>query len=379
MNIIDLRPYEIIIIVLTLIAWLWQCFYLFRRILPVARYRVPNYNVSTKLPPISVVISARNEAENLERFLPSVLEQDYPEFQVVVVNDGSEDDSELILAKFKSKYKHLYYTSIAPDRKFKHGKKLPLSLGIKAAKYEHLILTDADCRPASNQWLKKMAQSLSLPEKELVLGIGNYEKTKGFTNLWVRYDTFTIAIQYIGYALSGKPYMGVGRNLGYTKSLFEKNNGFKSHIYLASGDDDLFVQEAATPKNTAVCIDPLAHTISAPPANLKKWFEQKERHLTSSYRYKSSIKSALFMEMLTREILWLLAAYYIFFSNLAFIILPILLLLLLTKFILWKMACQKTGMGKIYWTIFIFDFIQPVFWSLGHLRSLTGSKKRKWK
>src|SRR5690554_6334757 len=105
MNIIDLRPYEIILIVLTIIVWLWQCFYLFRRILPVARYRVPNYNVSTKLPPISVVISARNEAENLERFLPSVLEQDYPEFQVVVVNDGSEDDSELILAKLKSKYK----------------------------------------------------------------------------------------------------------------------------------------------------------------------------------------------------------------------------------------------------------------------------------
>ncbi|MGQ1889023.1 glycosyltransferase [Thermophagus sp. OGC60D27] len=378
MNNLQFTPYELILFTLTAIVWLWQFSFLIRRIVPVVKHKPP-INTSNNLPPVSVIICARNEAENLEKFLPHILRQDYPEFQVVVVNDGSEDESDLILARLKAKYNNLYYTTIAPDRKFSHGKKLPLSLGIKAAKYEHLLLTDADCRPASDQWIKKMAQNFNQPGIEMVLGIGNYDKTKGLNNLWLRYDTFTIAIQYLGYALSGKPYMGIGRNIGYTKSLFEKNNGFKSHIYLASGDDDLFVQEAATASNTAVCIDPLAHTISTPPPTFQKWLDQKKRHLTTSKRYKNNIKSAIFFESVTREAAWILSGYFIFFPNLAPIFLPFLLLLFLAKFILWKMAARKTGMGKIFRGFLLFDFVQPVLLAFAHLGNLTGSKKRKWK
>ncbi len=361
-----------------LLAWLWQFIFILRRILPVARYKNAPV-VNAELPPVSVVISARNEEENLEAFLPEVLTQDYPEYQVVVVNDGSEDETDMVLARLKARYPHLYNTRIAPDKKFYHGKKLPLSIGIKAAKHDILVLTDADCRPASDQWLKQMVTALQTKNKELVLGIGAYKKTKGLTNLWIRYDTFTIAIQYLGFALCGKPYMATGRNMAYTKQLFQKTGGFKTHLYIASGDDDLFVQEAATKENTTVCVVPEAHTISQAPTTFGKWREQKMRHLTASSHYKKSIKFSLFAEPVTRELFWALTLYYIIFSNFALLILPFSLLLFFFKLIIWKKASDKTGMGKIFWGLLLFDVIQPFIIAFSHLGNLTGSKKRKWK
>ncbi|MFW6351432.1 MAG: glycosyltransferase [Bacteroidota bacterium] len=378
MNIPHPNTIEIILLSLMLFVWLWQFVFLTKRILPVARHQSPPV-ISGNFPPVSVIISARNEEENLAAFLPEVLSQDYPAFQVVVVNDGSEDETDMVLARLKAEYPHLYYTRIAPDRKFYHGKKLPLSLGIKAASHDILILTDADCRPASDQWLKHMVSAMLTTNKELVMGIGNYRKEKGLTNLWLRYDTFTIALQYLGFAISGKPYMATGRNMAYTKQLFQKANGFKSHIYVASGDDDLFVQEAATKENTTVCINPEAHTISQAPASFKKWKEQKERHLSTAPYYKNSIKISLLMEPVTRELFWILTLLFIIFPNFALLVLPFSLLLFLFKLLIWKKASDKTGMGKIFWGLLLFDIIQPIIIAFSHFGNLTGSKKRKWK
>ncbi len=369
---------ETVLLSLMLFVWLWQFIFLLRRILPVARFR-KKATGDIEFPPVSVVISARNEEENLEAFLPEVLTQDYPDYQVVVVNDGSEDDTDMVLARIKAKYPHLYYTRIAPDKKFYHGKKLPLSIGIKAAKHDILVLTDADCRPASDQWLKEMVAPMKAENKELVIGIGNYKKEKGLNNLWLRYDTFTIALQYLGFAIAGKAYMATGRNMAYTKQLFRNTNGFKNHIYVASGDDDLFVQEAATPTNTTVSVAPEAHTISTPPGTFKKWKAQKQRHLSASAHYKKSVKASLFAEPLTRELFWGLTVYFIFFPNFAVLVLPFSLLLFLFKLIIWKKASDKTGMGKIFWGLFLFDVIQPIIIASNHFGNLTGSKKRKWK
>ncbi len=377
----SLNTIETTLIAFMAIAWLWQMGYLYRRIRPVSFFKQKDQTPvkNSDLPPASVVISARNEAENLELFLPSILSQDYPEFQVVVVNDGSEDETDMVLSRLKAQHPNLYITSIAPNKKFYHGKKLPLSLGIKAAKYHHIVLTDADCQPASNQWLKQMITPMLKQNKEMVLGIGNYQKKRGLNNLWLRYDTFTIAIQYLGFALSGRPYMATGRNLAYTKNLFNKTNGFKSHIYIASGDDDLFVQEAANKQNTTISIRKEAHTISIPPENFRKWIEQKHRHLTTSHHYRRSIKLSLVMEPLTREIFWGITVYSIFFPNFGTIILPFSVLLLTNKFIFWKMASDKTALGKIFWGLAIFDMIQPIILAFVHLGNMTRPKQRKWK
>ena len=237
-----------------------------------------------EFPPVSVIIAARNESENIHKFLPFILEQDYPKFEVIVVNHQSIDDSQYVLNALERKYPKLSTVQVERSQHLKYGKKLPLTLGIKRANYEHLLFTDADCKPATNQWIKSMVLNFS-KKKQIVLGYGPYEKRKGLLNFLIRFDTAWIAMNYMSMAKSGLPYMGIGRNMGYTKTIFENVNGFKSHYSISSGDDDLFIQEAAKKKNYSINNNPNSYCFSPAPATWKEWFDQKSRHYTTSERY----------------------------------------------------------------------------------------------
>jgi cellulose synthase/poly-beta-1,6-N-acetylglucosamine synthase-like glycosyltransferase len=241
---------------------------------------------------VSVIIAARNEEDNLYNNLEYILTQDYPEFEVIVVNHQSSDDTKHILGVLQKQYAHLKVIEIERNKHLKIGKKLPITLGVKGAKYENLLFTDADCRPASNQWLRGMASCFS-EKKNIVLGYGPYQKTKGLLNALIRFDTIQIAINYFSFALNGMAYMGVGRNLAYRKSVFESVGGFKSHYGIASGDDDLFIRDAAKRGNTAICIAAETYCLSEPKTTWRDWFKQKQRHYSTSGHYKVITKLLL--------------------------------------------------------------------------------------
>jgi len=234
---------------------------------------------------LSIIITARNEYYNLKKFLPRILEQEYHEFEVIVVNDASTDDTEYLLQEIKSKYPHLNYFTVQSGINFFKGKKFPLSVGIKSAKYETILLTDADCMPFSKHWASEMVAAYE-DNTEIVLGYGAYENRKGFLNKLIRYDTIRVAITYLSFAKWGIPYMGVGRNLSYKKQLFYNQKGFLSHYRIASGDDDLFVNKASNRKNTRIALDSNAKTISVPETTFKAWFNQKRRHYSTGKSYK---------------------------------------------------------------------------------------------
>lgn len=238
--------------------------------------------------PVSVIICARDEDENLARNLPGILVQDYKTTnEVIVVNDNSVDDSKYILAELQKTFKKLQIVELTQEAKMIAGKKFPLSVGIKEAKHEIVLLTDADCVPASEHWMFKMQDAFD-NGIEVALGYGGYNKQKGFLNKAIRFETFHTALQYFGYALAGKPYMGVGRNLAYRKDLFFRNKGFSSINHIPSGDDDLFINKVATKHNTAVVIDSEAFTLSKPKQSWKDWKRQKNRHYSTGKFYKSS-------------------------------------------------------------------------------------------
>ncbi len=198
---------------------------------------------------VSVIICARNEADNLNNFLPSVLEQDYPDFEVIVVNDCSEDHTDDVLGKFLMQYPRLKISTITKDPKFSHNKKFAQFIGIKAAKNEILLFTDADCQPESDKWIGQMASHFN-DKTDFVIGYGGYLREKGLLNKYICYESTAIAMQYFGMAIRGVPYMGVGRNLSYRRSVFFANKGFGSHNHIISGDDDLFVNSHANRENT---------------------------------------------------------------------------------------------------------------------------------
>ncbi len=238
-----------------------------------------------KFPPVTVLIAARNEAENLTKNLGAVLCQDYPNFEVIVINHQSIDDSKFVLHTFKQEFPFLKVIELERNHHQVVGKKLPISVGIKGAKYEHLVFTDADCKPTSDQWLKKMARQFN-DKKQIVIGYGPYTKTKGLLNAIIRFDTTWIAMNYLGSAARNKAYMAVGRNMAYTQAAYQSVEGFKSHYSVLSGDDDLFIQDAATKSNHSVVIDPEAFCYSDAKETWEEWITQKQRHYSTSKYYK---------------------------------------------------------------------------------------------
>lgn len=302
--------------------------------------------------PVSVVICARDEDENLARNLPGVLVQAYPStYEVVTVNDNSVDDSKYILQELKKTFKTLNVVELTQEALHIAGKKYPLSVGIREAKHEVLLLTDADCVPASEHWVEKM-QNAYQNGVEIVLGYGAYHKKKGLLNKLIRFETFHTALQYLSYALAGLPYMGVGRNLSYKKSLFFKTKGFSSINHIPSGDDDLFVNKAANRHNTAVVIDPDAVTRSIPKTTWKTWLRQKSRHYTTAKFYKPKHKFLLGLYFSTQFIYYPLFIASLIFFDWPFVLGVFGLRMLIQGFILYR-AMKKMG-EKDLWPWFLF-------------------------
>ncbi len=255
-------------------------------------------------PPVSVIICARDEEENLTHNIPLIMSQDYPDYEVIVVNDASTDTTDEVVAQFMTKYSNLRTTYVPGNAKFIDSKKFALTLGIKAATNDILIFTDADCAPASNNWLCNIVRNFD-DKTDIVLGYGAYDNKKGFLNWLQVYDTLFIGLQYFNYSLAGKTYMGVGRNLAYRKSLFMNSKGFSKHLDIQSGDDDLFIMEVSTQNNTKVEFQSGSKTISEPKPTLHQWFRQKERHLSTGPYYKSSTKMLLGSELAFRVLFYL--------------------------------------------------------------------------
>jgi glycosyltransferase involved in cell wall biosynthesis len=245
----------------------------------------PTASVKSTEEPVSVIMAARNESANLQNNLRLLLEQDYPNYEVIVVNDCSWDDSQKVLEEMQEHYKHLHVSQLFEQEKYPTGKKFALAIGIKAAKHDILLFTDADCRPSGNQWLRLM-QSRFTPGKEIVLGYSPYVTYPGLLNLYIRFETLMTAMLYFSFALMREPFMGVGRNLAYRRQVFFRHKGFASHQHIMSGDDDLFVNQAATPDNVAIEIDPASFVASEPKKDFEQYARQKSRHLTTGKLYK---------------------------------------------------------------------------------------------
>jgi glycosyltransferase involved in cell wall biosynthesis len=275
---------EIIFILLCSITAIQIFYYLFF-FSRLAFFKNPSKNI-TQTHPVSVIICARDEAANLAKNLPGSLVQAYSTtHEVIVVNDNSFDDSKYLLEEFERNFKHLKIVELKQEAKMIPGKKFPLSVGIKTAKHEIVLLTDADCVPSSEHWIEKIQESYD-DSTEIVLGYGAYHKKKGLLNRLIRWETFHTALQYLSYALAGKPYMGVGRNLSYKKVIFFRHKGFSSFNHISSGDDDLFINTAATKNNTKINISPEAFTLSDSPSNWNQWIKQKRRHYSTAKYYK---------------------------------------------------------------------------------------------
>ncbi len=322
--------------------------------------------LTTNRPPVSVIICARNESENLARFLPAVLKQKYPKFEVIVVNDGSTDESTDLLKKLMEKYKNLYQTFLPMGAKYMSRKKMCVTVGIKASHYDHLLLVDADCEPASDNWLNDMMRHYA-SGKSVVLGYTGYKGDEGFFDKMVSFDMMFDAMRYLGFAYYGKPYRGISGNLSYKKELFLSKNGFHSHLILPYGDDDLLIRDISTKENTTICVEPDAITWSHRELTMKSFLFQRERQMETYAEYLPSTKFRIGSEIVSRFVFYALFLFliilfavwgeFISLGIVAFFALP----RLITQMVVFSKTSQALSERKFMFSIILFDILLPIF------------------
>ncbi len=327
--------------------------------------------------PISIIVCARNEDDNLTEFLPKILTQNYPEFEVVVVDDCSYDNTENVIDEYAKIFLNLKKVTIKEDGYYKHGKKFAIMVGIKGTKYNNLLFIDADCFPANELWLQDMAKGY-VNKKEIVLGYGAYKKEDGFLNALIRFDTFSIALNYLSAAIKGKAYMGVGRNLAYTKELFYKQKGFSKHYHINSGDDDLFINQACTTENTNVSVSHNAITYSIAKKTFASWKRQKQRHLTTAPHYNAATKAKLGLGYASQYAFYLLFISLLFFKTTFVIALSGLFIKIIVQLIIFNKASKKLNEPDLWKLSFVFEIILLAVYPIFQISKLI-HKPHQWK
>lgn len=309
---------------------------------------------------ISVVVAAQNEIHNLRALAPKVLRQNYDLFEVIIVNDRSDDGTIEFLIDLEQKHEKLRAIHVHDRPEHINGKKYALTLGIKAAKFDNILLTDADCLPASDNWLQTMARGYR--QSEFVLGFSGYTRLRGFLNYFIRFETILTGIQYLASAANGQPYMGVGRNLGYKKSTFLSKKGFLGFQEVVGGDDDLFVNKYATAKNTTVVVEPEALVLSTPKLTWRAYLRQKHRHLSVGKHYRGTTKIILGLFNFS-WLLYLLILTLVFLLSVKPVVIALiaggrLAIILLTVFI----GTKRFGYPFEWLGVAILDLVYPFYY-----------------
>ncbi len=329
-------------------------------------------------PPVSVVICAKNEEKNLASYLHRILNQTYHSFEVLVIDDYSTDDTQKVLLEYQKKYSYLRIIKNKYIKKT-NGKKEALTLGIKEAQHELLLLADADCLPASEYWIASSVLSVIENQKAISLGYGPYFPKKGFLNAFIRFEAVNTAIQYFSFALIGLPYMGVGRNLCYRKSLFEKNGGFSTHEKVASGDDDLFINEVATSENTTICVAYENFNYSEPKLTWSSYVKQKTRHLTTGKYYRWYHQLLLTIYAGTHAWHYFSGLMLLLFFGNATLFFTYYIVRFFVIFVLYYLIFKKLREGSLMILLPVLDVVMAIYYIFAAPVSLFIAKTKQWK
>jgi len=361
---------EWVLSAILLLTFLIQLYYYlaFFRGIPRHAKRVEKNKIllSDQKPPVSVILTARDQEENLARNLPLLLEQDYPEFQVIVVNEASSDETEDVLKRLSHQYPHLYTTFVPAGTQNLSSKKIALTIAIKAAKYDCLLFTEANCAPEGNQWIASMMREFT-PDTAIVLGSSAFAELKGLFHRLIAFENLFQSIRFLGMAASQKPYMGIGRNMAYRKDLFFKNKGFATHLNLTTGEDDLFISDVATRFNTRIEVSPGSKMLVSASDVKDYWKEHKINRIYTSSHYKFSARMRTFVELVSRFFFYALFVALLVLSLVEWNI-PVLIfagVLLLARYIIQMLvinSCAKVlNEGRFYLTIPWFDIVLPCY------------------
>lgn len=356
-----------IILVIFGISLIIQLFYhwgIFSKVAFYKKNRRPK--LDEELEPVSVVLCARDAYEYLTELIPVLINQDYPDFEIVVVNDCSDDETEEYLKDLERREPRVKPVQLKQHLNFFNGKKFPLSMGIKSAKNDLIVFTDCNCMPVNDQWLRSIVNCYN-NHTEIVIGYSPYIQKKSSMNRIIRFDALQNGLLYLSAALNHHPYMGVGKNLSYRKELFYRNKGFISHYTTTVGEDDLFISQVATKKNTEVLIDAENTILTTPTNSFKLWIRQKSSRYSTVSKYSTSARLSLSLFYISQFL------FYVSFIALLFLppafnivnggafYIPILAFFFLLRFgaqlFIYQKASKRLGEKGLLPGLLLYDFM----------------------
>lgn len=321
---------------------------------------------SEERPPLSVILYHNGTAEELEENLPAILEQDYPKFEVIVITDEKVNESVDYLKRIEEQYPHLYHSYLPDSSKWISRKKLAINLGIRASKYDWLVFTESFCQPESPQWLSLMSRNFT-PDTQIVLGYSHFSKEEGWTPRNRSFDNFFRSLRYLCMGLLHLPYMATGRNMAYRKELYFQTKGFGKHLDLLRGDDDLYINQVATRKNTRVETAAEASVVMKPLKAKKFWKEERLGYESTSRHFRGMQRQLLGFETFTRFLFFACAITAIVWGVLMqhLVLLTMAALCLIMRFISLAVVINQSArlLGehyRYYTTLPLLDVIQPL-------------------
>ncbi len=363
-----------IILILFSVFFLVQLYYWLYYFAKAAFYKPVASN--DPVPPVSIVVAAWNELENLQKLIPVLMAQKYPNFDIIIVNDRSDDGTYDYLRELTIEHNQIkaLHVDVTPERM--SPKKFAITLGVRASSYDWVVFTDADCMPVSDNWLMEVSKACK-KDKEIVLGFSGFKEYAGWLNRFIRFETLLTGLTYMGMGLRGNAYMGVGRNLAYRKSLFMKHNGLP-HMDILSGDDDLFVNQYATKTNTAVVISEEGQTTSEPKRTFNEWLVQKKRHVSVGKLYNFSSKFTLSNLFLSQVFLYISVIILCLGMKYWEIAISLFVIrLIIVKFVMYKFAKKLNTKQEWYWIVVLEWLYMAYAIVLGVIGIST--KKVRWK
>ena len=324
--------------------------------------------LNEELEPVSIVLCARDAYEYLSELIPILLNQDYPDYEIVVVNDCSDDETEEYLKDLERSEPKIKPVQLKQHLNFFNGKKFPLSMGIKSAKNDLIILTECNCKPVNDQWLRSVVNRYN-NRTEIVIGYSPYIQKKSVLNRLIRFDALQNGLLYLSAALNHRPYMGIGTNLSYRKELFYRNQGFISHYKTSVGDDDLFISQVANKKNTEVLIDAEDAILTNPTSSFRLWMRQKSRRYSTVSKYSTGARVMLSLFYISQflfyasfiALLALCAQPAFTITNGAVFYIPILVFFFLLRFgtqlFIYHKASKRLGEKGLLPGLIVYDFL----------------------
>jgi glycosyltransferase involved in cell wall biosynthesis len=334
------------------------------------------------LPAISVIVTSRNSAEELAQNLPFIIEQDYPDFEVIVVNRGSTDDTDMVLKAAEQKYPRLYHTYVPAEADGINEKKLALTLGIKAAKNDYLLFTEAYCRPCSKQWIKEYGKEFT-QGKEVVLGFSRLEiPKKTALRGFMLYDNLIHHLKFLSMAILHKPFMGIGRNLAYKKELFFRHKGYSSILNLEGGEDDIYINRIAPKKKTGVVLSRESITETDSVKNFSTWRTLKSGYLHSKQYYKGFSFRIFGLETFSKYLFYLSLIGSIVLGVLTnnHILTALALFLFVVRYaVQWRVITLNSrhfDTGKYHINLLFYDIFQPL--NNTRFRKYAARRNRAW-